>query len=445
MSWHHNKVIWSEGLFLRPHHFQQHDRYIENLVDARCRPLQAAGWGIKTLEIDQETLALGSFSLASCEGIFPDGTPFKFPGDAEAPIPITATEDLQDEEIFLVMPMRRPGSAETDVPPGTDPMARYAPREVDINDSNANRNVSATLYVGQPRLHLARETEDRDGFASLGVARIREVRPDQGIILNESYLPSYIDCSTAPALRAFITELQGLLRQRSEALATRVTHAARGGVSEIADFLLLQVVNRFEPLIVHFSKQRGIHPEHLYQTLIQIAGELSTFTREEKRPIEYAEYRHDNLEDTFKLVTDQLRRSLSTVLEQRAIELPLEEHKYGVRVARISDRSLVTQAHFVLAVNADVRAELLQKQFPTQVKIGPVEHIRQLVNAAIPGIGLRLLPVAPREIPYHAGHTYFELDRKNEYWAKLETSAALGVQVSDQFPGLQLELWAIRD
>ncbi|MCP6146127.1 hypothetical protein, partial [Pseudomonas aeruginosa] len=27
MSW-NNRVVWSEGMFLRPQHFQQHDRYL---------------------------------------------------------------------------------------------------------------------------------------------------------------------------------------------------------------------------------------------------------------------------------------------------------------------------------------------------------------------------------------------------------------------------------
>ena len=33
MSW-YSKVAWSEGLFLRPHHLQQSDRYLEHLVRA---------------------------------------------------------------------------------------------------------------------------------------------------------------------------------------------------------------------------------------------------------------------------------------------------------------------------------------------------------------------------------------------------------------------------
>ena len=35
MSW-HSKVVWSEGMFLRPQHFQQQDRYLEALVRHSC-------------------------------------------------------------------------------------------------------------------------------------------------------------------------------------------------------------------------------------------------------------------------------------------------------------------------------------------------------------------------------------------------------------------------
>ena len=75
---------------------------------------------------------------------------------------------------------------------------------------------------------------------------------------------------------------------------------------------------------------------------------------------------------------------------------------------------------------------------------GPVEEIRQLVNSALPGIPLRPLPVAPRQIPYHAGVVYFELDRDSPHWGKMSTSGGIAVHVSGEFPGLKMELWAIR-
>jgi type VI secretion system protein ImpJ len=60
-------------------------------------------------------------------------------------------------------------------------------------------------------------------------------------------------------------------------------------------------------------------------------------------------------------------------------------------------------------------------------------------------VPLRPLPVAPRQIPYHAGHTYFELEtRGNDMWKQLETSGGLFIHVAGDFPGLEMEFWAVR-
>jgi type VI secretion system protein ImpJ len=139
-----------------------------------------------------------------------------------------------------------------------------------------------------------------------------------------------------------------------------------------------------------------------------------------------------------------LRTSLSMVIEQNAIAIPLQEHKYGIRVAALADRTLLDTASFVLAANADMASDWLRRAFPTQVKIGPVEKIRQLVNLQLPGIVIRPLSVAPRQIPYHAGFTYFELDRTGELWKELKTSGGFAFFVGAEFPGLKHEFWAIK-
>ena len=132
-------------------------------------------------------------------------------------------------------------------------------------------------------------------------------------------------------------------------------------------------------------------------------------------------------------------------MEQTAIPIDLQERKFGMRVAIIPDVELLRAAVFVLAVNAQMPGEALRQRFPTQVKIGPAERIRDLVNLQLPGVTLRALPVAPRQIPYHAGYTYFELEtRGNELWKQLESSGGLAMHIAGEFPGLALEFWAIR-
>lgn len=78
---------------------------------------------------------------------------------------------------------------------------------------------------------------------------------------------------------------------------------------------------------------------------------------------------------------------------------------------------------FVLAVRADVAAEVLLTHFPAQMKIAPVTRIRDLVQLQLPGIGLRTMPAAPRQIPYHAGYTYFELEKGGDLWKQMENPA----------------------
>ena len=52
-----NKVIWTEGMFLRPQHFQQQDRNFQSWIETRCSGLQIYSWGLTILELDQQMLA----------------------------------------------------------------------------------------------------------------------------------------------------------------------------------------------------------------------------------------------------------------------------------------------------------------------------------------------------------------------------------------------------
>jgi type VI secretion system protein ImpJ len=155
-------------------------------------------------------------------------------------------------------------------------------------------------------------------------------------------------------------------------------------------------------------------------------------------------YRHDDLRGTFTPVFEDLRRMLTSVLEQNALQIDLVDRKHNVRTAVVADLELVRTGSFVLAVNAQVPGEQLRQRFPAQTKLGPVDKLRDLVNLQLPGIGLRPLPVAPRQLPFHAGFFYFELDRTDELWKQIETNGSMAMHVSGDFPGLELELWAIR-
>jgi type VI secretion system protein ImpJ len=299
------------------------------------------------------------------------------------------------------------------------------------------------MQVARPTFRLLIGDGELDEFAYLGLARVVERRTDDMLLLDEEFIPPFLDCQVSPRLSGYLHEIEGLLHHRADALASRLVEGGKG-VAEMADFLMLQVVNRYQPLFSHLGLTGPTHPIDFYVQGLQLAGELATFTSGGKRPPVFDAYDHRALQASFTPLMRELRRSLSMVLEQKALIIPLEERKYGIRVANVEDRSLLVSANFVLAVNASMAAETLQRRFPGQVKIGPVEKIRDLVNLQLPGIGLRMLSVAPRQIPYNAGFSYFELDKNSDYWKLLESSGGCALHIGGEFPGLELELWAIK-
>jgi len=113
-------------------------------------------------------------------------------------------------------------------------------------------------------------------------------------------------------------------------------------------------------------------------------------------------------------------------------------------VAPLADPSLLESADFILAVRADMPHERLRKQFLQQTKLASVERIRDLISLQLPGVPLEPLPVAPRELPYHAGYSYFRLDRQSQAWSMLDGASGFAFHVAGDFPGLEMQFWAIR-
>ncbi len=444
MSW-DSKVLWTEGLFLQPHHFQQSDRHTEALVAGLAHRVAPYAWGVSALEIDTEVLKVGQFAVRSCAGLTQDGTVFRVPSADDHPPALEVPSDAKDCVVYLSVPQRRQGAAEADHTGAELSNTRFRMAELEVTDTAGSGKKATMLTVGKLRLQFALDMDDLADRLVIPIARIIEVRPDQEVILDGSFIPACLDVRAAPTLAGFLQELEGLLAHRMTALAGRIAQSGTTkGTAEIQDFLLLQTINRLLPVVRHSMTIENLHPVQLYRDCVALAGELSTFMAPQKHPPAFPAYQHHDLTLTFATVMRVLRQYLSSVLEQTAVSIPLEPRKYGISVGVIADRKLINTAGFVLAVGADVPTENLRRHFAGQAKIGSVEEIRQLVNSALPGIPMRPLPVAPRQIPYSANVVYFELDSDTPIWGKMTTSGGIAVHVSGEYPGLTMELWAIR-
>ncbi len=123
--------------------------------------------------------------------------------------------------------------------------------------------------------------------------------------------------------------------------------------------------------------------------------------------------------------------------------MPLDIRQYGIRVTPIPDKKILSTCQFVIAVKADMVGEELRTRLPSQIKLGPVENIRDLINNQLHGISIAALAVVPRQLPYQTGYHYFEINKQGMYWQRLLESGGLAIHLSGSYPGLDIELWTI--
>ena len=404
MSW-TNRVVWQEGMFLRTQHFQQQDRWTEQLVRGRVQALRPHPWGA-----DRTTR-----STVTCWG----------PAASRSPPPPACSRTARRSRCPARPIIRRRSNCRRaratcwciwrcrSARPGAVEVAdsategRYAARPFEAYDTHSASPQPAELQVGRLRLRYLLETDERTGYLCIGLARVTEVTADRRIMLDERWIPPSLVCSAAPPLSGLIAELSGMLNQRGEALAARMTAPGQAGVAQVADFLLLQSINGWQNVLAHWADAANIHPEALYTDSRADGGRIRDLHRDA------AAERLSGLSP--RRSAAQFRARWSPICgarcrrcwRRRRSPIPLREARHGVRVGPITDRSILRASNFVLTVQADVQTEQLRRLFPSQVKIGAVEHIRELVNVALPGIAVRPLPVAPRQLPFYAGRHVF--------------------------------------
>lgn len=439
-----HKVIWQEGMLLRPQHFQQHDRYYDHQLRTRTQLSGPFSWGFTELEIDPQFLGSGQIVLNLAAGILPDGTLFDL-RDRNSPLVLEIPPNTGDTAVYLALPLVAGNCIEARTPDQTEVLARYTSCMTTVDDSNAGEAGSTQVLCARPEFRLLLgEHTDGHAYVKLKLCHVETTSPDRSIQLSTDYAPTYLMIGASGYLMSCLKEVISLLGHRGQAIALRIRANGKIGSAELGDFLMLQLINRAESVLQHCLDVRHVHPEDLYRTLSGLAGELSTFGSEAKRPQSGGHYQHSDQGAAFRTLMQIIRQLLSMVLEQHAIELDLQARQYGVLVSPRIDPQLLGAASFVIAASASCDPDELRHRLPAHLKAGSVEGIRQLVNLHLPGIRLKPLAVAPRQIPYHADNAYFMLELDSGEAQELKTSGGFAFHVSGEFIGLELKFWAIR-
>ena len=111
--------------------------------------------------------------------------------------------------------------------------------------------------------------------------------------------PPFRSVRVSGLLGAFSGEVQGLLATRAADLAGRIGSPEQSGIADVAEFMMLQMLNRYQMQFTHRSQLHTLHPEAFYRDLVGLLGELMTFTEGNRLPCTVEPYNHRDLTATF--------------------------------------------------------------------------------------------------------------------------------------------------
>jgi type VI secretion system protein ImpJ len=438
-----NRVAWREGQFLRPQHFQQADRSIDWRLNLRAGLLRPYAWGLSDIVIDEDLASLGKFTVVRARGVLPDGTAFAIPDDIPPPPPLDLPDDTRDAIIYITLPAAQPGAQEFDEAESAGVEIRFLVSESDVADCFSEDRTAEPIELARPNLRFGATRDQTYGRVLCGLAKVREMQGKR-VLFDDRYIPPVQDIAATRPLKHGLVDILGRCDQRADELSQRAVEATDGGSETFASFLLLLAINRWIPVLRHLDSLPGVHPERLFEALSSLAGEIATLARPERKAPALPAYDHEDLRGCFAPLFDLLQSMLSTGISSSARQLPLEQAGPGAWVSTIVDRNLYQYGYFYLAVRAAASTDEIRQLFPSVAKLGAVEKMRQIVDAALPGVPLRHTPTPPPQLRVMPGYVYFELDRGVPDWRDFATATAMGLHVAGEWPRLQMELWCVK-
>ncbi|MGH9534803.1 MAG: type VI secretion system baseplate subunit TssK [Terriglobales bacterium] len=443
---HLSRIVWFEGMYLGPHHFQAQNRAFEDLVQFSASSLWFEPSGMAGLELDAAALRNGMVSLVHARGFFPDGLAFHMPDFDPLPEPRECGEFFpptrESLTVLLAVPARRengPNCAMT--PQDRAEGFRYAAEERLLYDETTGRD-EKPVQVGRKNVGFLFDQEDAEGRVTLPVARV--VRDGTGrLVYDPAFIPPCLQIGASERLTMILRRLVEILSEKSAslALARRGASKFQAGFSseDVAAFWFVHTVNAGLSVLRHLYLSQRAHPEQLYTEMVRLAGALCSFGLE-SHPQTLPLYDHLHLDRCFQALDEHIRAHLELVVPTHYISVPLRRVGPYLYEGDIADQRTLDRARWVFALHANIGEAELISSVPRLVKICSAELLPQLVKTALPGLSLTHLPVPPSAIAPRVEYQYFGVSRAGSCWEHIVETRKVGLYVPGGIPDPELEL-----
>ncbi|MRT15095.1 type VI secretion system baseplate subunit TssK [Enterobacteriaceae bacterium RIT711] len=441
------QIYWYSGVYLQPQHLQSLDLH-HNYMLARHRQL-AQPWnvGIVHCDFNSETLVDFTLKIERLQVVLPSGDYLEFPGNCLLQSRQFRDAWKQIENPFtLWLALRRFDPGHSNV--GDSPNSRWLkPREEsvmkDVYFSGPECSVSRILY----NIQILSDEEKQSAVDCEFIPLLRLVYENDRVLCDDNFCPPLVTLNGSPSLKGVLEGLCADLANRAYQFAEykRPEQLKNGSHGDMTQLLAMRSLNRTLPLLNHYCRTPVMHPWPIYGLLVQLIGELSSFSELCSFNGEWAggesllPYDHYNLFASFgsarKLIIALLNNL--TLEDNTSVTLTADDQM----VFRGDLKSLPWQkANTVLLM---LRSETMTETKYTDntgFKVASETTILGLIQHALPGLTATWLNPTPRGVPNRKDTFYFQLNQHDNLWNDIEKKRNIAFYWDDAPTDLQVQV-----
>ena len=447
------EIHWSEGMFLRPHHLQAAQRWLETVVASGFDSLRPFSWGFVDLEVAQEPLENFTLRLDGCSARLKDGTWIHIPSNTQVE-PFSFQEQLEASEggaidIYLGVPQMqevRANSISLENPDLVDGTPRFEPHPIMRRDENTGKNPQM-VYVRRMRGRLFTGADEMTGYEVLRVGTIRRSdRPGALPELDAMGAGPLLAIQAHAGVSALVRSLADQIEAKDEVLAREAREHrmmfADGVAANTEHLLKVHVLNEVRAQMRALLQCPLLHPYDVFVLLARMVGHLSVF-HDELVPAALPSYDHDSPGESL----EELRKRIVVLLEAMRPMAYVERRfarkkdargKEGLEVDL--DRSWIDRnLEMYVALESDEMDINELERFvynKLNLKLASPTRAPRIANIAVRGLRLEIKSVPPGTLPRRAALHYFKINKtmgadRTDYWRECEQEYGIRVSIQE--------------
>jgi len=441
-----SRVVWAEGMYLAPQHFQAQNRYFEEAVQFATASLWKDAYGLAACQLDADALRNGTVSLLHARGMFQDGLPFDIPECDPRPEPqniagdfLPATDSLT---VALSVPRWVAGQQNCDLDPFPSGTARFTGTTEMVHDENTGLDAKP-VQLGRKNLRIAVLSQKNDNLLTLPIGRV--MRDQTGhFVYDPTFIPPCLRLSCSERLTGMLKRLVEILEEKS-AVVTQEQKQSGGkfqtGMSarQVAQFWFLHAINSSLTPLRHILMAKHSHPEELFREMSRLAGALCTFSLD-SNPRTLPAYNHYDPGPGFTQLEEHILRHLEIIVPSQAIVIPLKPAARYFYEGEVRDQRCLGRSRWILGVRSPIGEGDLIARTLQFVKVCSSQFVPELVKRALPGLTLDHMQIPPAAIAAKVDSQYFMITRTGPCWEHIMRTSKVGVYVPGELPTPEIEL-----